>query len=66
MAELYLVPNLLSEGNWQNVLPARIFQVLTNTRYFIVENIRTTRRFLKLVNNEIDINQLVFFELNKC
>ncbi|SHE38449.1 16S rRNA (cytidine1402-2'-O)-methyltransferase [Mariniphaga anaerophila] len=65
MAELFLVPNILSDGDWQNVLPARIFSVLTNTRFFIVENIRTTRRFLKQVNHEIDINQLVFFELNK-
>ncbi len=65
MAELYLVPNALSNGDWQNVLPARVFPVLTHTRYFIVENIRTARRFLKKVNREIDIDSLVFFELNK-
>jgi 16S rRNA (cytidine1402-2'-O)-methyltransferase len=65
MAELYLVPNILSEGEWQNVLPARIFDVLTNTRYFIVENLRNARRFLKQVNRDIDIDMLVFFELNK-
>ncbi|MGC9353449.1 MAG: SAM-dependent methyltransferase [Mariniphaga sp.] len=65
MAELFLVPNLLSEGEWQNVLPARVFPVLTQTRYFIVENIRTARRFLKQVNREINIDELVFFELNK-
>ncbi len=65
MGELYLVPNLLSEGEWQQVLPARIFSVVTGTRYFIVENLRTTRRFLKHVNREINIDELVFFELNK-
>ncbi len=65
MGELYLVPNLLSEGEWQQVLPARIFSVVTGTRYFIVENLRTTRRFLKHVNREINIEELVFFELNK-
>jgi 16S rRNA (cytidine1402-2'-O)-methyltransferase len=65
MGELYLVPNLLSEGEWQQVLPARIFTVVTGTRYFIVENLRTTRRFLKQVNREINIDELVFFELNK-
>lgn len=65
MAELYLVPNVLSEGDWQNVLPAKIFPVVTQTRYFIVENIRTARRFLKQVNRDIDIDRLVFFELNK-
>jgi 16S rRNA (cytidine1402-2'-O)-methyltransferase len=65
MGELYLVPNLLSEGEWQQVLPARVFSVVTGTRYFIVENLRTTRRFLKQVNREINIDDLVFFELNK-
>jgi len=65
MAKLYLVPNVLSEGDWQNVLPAQIFTVVTATKYFIVENTRTARRFLKLVNREIDIDTLTFFELNK-
>jgi 16S rRNA (cytidine1402-2'-O)-methyltransferase len=65
MAELFLVPNILSEGEWQNVLPASVFPVLTQTRYFIVENIRTARRFLKQVNREINIDGLVFCELNK-
>lgn len=65
MAALYLLPNVLSEGDWQNVLPAQIFQLVTSTRYYIVENIRTARRFLKQVNREINIDQLSFFELNK-
>lgn len=65
MANLFLVPNVLSEGDWQNVLPAGVFPVLTNTRFFIVENVRTARRFLKQVNKEIDIDNLTFFELNK-
>ena len=65
MAKLILVPNILSEGDWQNVLPAGIFQILTETKYFIVENVRTARRFLKLVNKKIDIDTLTFFELNK-
>jgi len=65
MAKLFLVPNVLSEGDWQNVLPARIFEIISNTKYYIVENIRTVRRFLKQVNPEIDIDSLTFFELNK-
>ncbi len=65
MAKLFLVPNVISEGNWQNVLPAQLFQILTDTRYFIVEDIRTARRFLKLVNKEINIDNCTFYELNK-
>lgn len=65
MAELYLVPNILSEGNWQNVLPEKVYSVISGTRYFIVENLRTARRFIKQVNRDLRIDDLVFFELNK-
>lgn len=65
MGILYLIPNVLSEGAWQDVLPARIHPVLTETKHFIVENIRTARRFMKQVNREIDIDSCTFYELNK-
>ena len=65
MAALYLVPNVLAEGDWQSVLPAQVHGILTNTRYFIVENIRTARRFMKQVNREINIDECTFYEINK-
>lgn len=65
MAKLYLVPNVLSEGSWQNVLPSVVLPVLTETRHFIVENVRTARRFMKQVNSEINIDECTFYEINK-
>ncbi len=65
MPKLYLVPNLLSQNDWQKSLPSNIINVLSETRFFIVENIRTARRFMKKVNKDIDIDSLTFFELNK-
>lgn len=65
MAKLYLVPNVLSEAEWQSVLPANVLPILTQTKYFIVENVRTARRFMKQVNNEINIDECIFYELNK-
>ncbi len=65
MAKLYLVPNVLSEGSWKNVLPSKVLPVLTETRYFIVENVRTARRFMKQVNSEINIDECTFYEINK-
>ena len=65
MAELYLIPNILSEGDWQHVLPGTIPGIIGKIKYYIVENIRTARRFLKLVDRETDIDSLTFFELNK-
>ena len=34
-------------------------------RYFIVEDVRSARRFLKKVDREIDIDSLTFYTLNK-
>ena len=65
MADLYMIPNLLSNSDWQSVLPASAYQILSDTKFFIVENIRTARRFLKKVNKDIDIESLTFFILNK-
>jgi 16S rRNA (cytidine1402-2'-O)-methyltransferase len=65
MAELYLLPNVLNEGDWQNVLPARVVEIIGKTSYYIVENIRTTRRFLKQIDSKINIDELTFYELNK-
>lgn len=65
MAALYLVPNVLAEGDWQSVLPAQVHPILTETKYFIVENIRTARRFMKQVNRDINIDECTFYEINK-
>jgi 16S rRNA (cytidine1402-2'-O)-methyltransferase len=65
MSKLYLIPNLLSESHWQNVLPARNADIINKIRYFVVEDIRNARRFLKKVNRDIDIELLTFMELNK-
>lgn len=65
MAALYLLPNVLHEGNWQDVLPATVPAIIAQTRYYIVENIRTTRRYLKQIDRNIDIDSLTFYELNK-
>nr|WP_321356927.1 SAM-dependent methyltransferase [uncultured Draconibacterium sp.] len=65
MATLYLVPNVLADGDWQTVLPVQVEPILTNTKYFIVENIRTARRFMKQVNREINIDECTFYEINK-
>jgi len=65
MASLYLIPNLLSETPWQVVLPQPISEIVSNLRFFIVEDVRNARRFLKKIDPSINIDELAFFELNK-
>lgn len=65
MAKLYLIPNQLNSGTWVDVLPLQVKQVIADVRYYIVENVRNARRFLKKLDKEIDIDSLTFFELNQ-
>ena len=62
---LYLIPNLLGETPVEQVLPPYNREIILGIRHFIVEDVRTARRFLKQVDRSIDIDQLTFYTLNK-
>jgi 16S rRNA (cytidine1402-2'-O)-methyltransferase len=62
---LYLIPVTLGETPVEQVIPSYNTTVVSNLKYFIVENIRSARRFLKKSNPVIDIDSLTFYELNK-
>ncbi len=65
MAKLYLIPTTLGDTSIERVLPPDLTQLISSISVFIVENIRTARRFLKKVNPAIVIDDLTFFELNQ-
>lgn len=62
---LYLIPVLLGDTTVESVLPPYNKSVILGIRHFIVEDVRSARRFLKKVDHDIDIDQLTFYELNK-
>lgn len=62
---LYLLPVTLGDTLLENVLPPYNKEVIHNIRHFIVEDVRSARRFLKKVDREIDIDALSFYPLNK-
>ena len=62
---LYLIPNLLGDTPVEQVLPTYNHEIIMGIRHYIVEDVRTARRFLKLVDRTIDIDQLTFYTLNK-
>lgn len=64
-ATLYLIPTVLSDSPHERVLPGYNAAIIKSLKVFIVENIRTARRFLKQVDREINIEELTFFELNQ-
>lgn len=65
MAKLYMIPTTLGDTTIERVLPPDLTQLISSLSVFIVENIRTARRFLKKVNPAIVIDDLTFFELNQ-
>ena len=62
---LYLIPVTLGETEINQVLPSYNHDIIVNIKHFIVENIRSARRFLKQVEKSIDIDELTFYELNR-
>ena len=62
---LYLFPVLLVGSDVERALPRYNIEALKRVRYFIVENLRSARRFLKLCDRDIDIDSLTFVELNE-
>ncbi|MDR2969839.1 MAG: SAM-dependent methyltransferase [Tannerellaceae bacterium] len=64
-ASLFLIPSTLGETDHAKVLPAGNREVILRIRHFIVENVRTARRFLKKTEPDIVIDDLTFYELNK-
>ncbi|MCE2617140.1 MAG: SAM-dependent methyltransferase [Phocaeicola sp.] len=62
---LYLIPVTLGDTAIERVLPTFNKEIISQIRYFIVENIRSARRFLKKVDSRIDIDSLTFYELNQ-
>jgi 16S rRNA (cytidine1402-2'-O)-methyltransferase len=65
MASLYLIPTTLGESETELVIPSEVSNIIKGIQYFIVENIRTARRYLRKMDAQLDIDELHFFELNQ-
>ena len=62
---LYLLPVTLGDTPIESVLPPYNKEIIQGIKHFIVEDVRSARRFLKKVDREIDIDSLTFYPLNK-
>ena len=62
---LYLLPVTLGDTPLENVLPQYNSEIIAGIRHFIVEDVRSARRFLRKVDPAFDIDGSQFFELNK-
>lgn len=62
---LYLIPTPVGESNSLTVLPAETLNILPDIQHFLVENIRSARRFLKSSAYPHDFDNVWFCEINE-
>ena len=62
---LYLIPTTLGETDLDRILPAYNNEIVNRLDFFIVEDVRTARRFLKKINPATDIDSKTFYVLNQ-
>ncbi len=63
--QLYLIPTTLGDSTIERVIPNDIIGMVKEIKHFIVEDVRTTRRYLKKLDRSINIDELTFYVLNK-
>lgn len=63
--KIFLIPVTLGGSDFRQVIPENVINVTVALRYFVVENVRSARRYLRLIDKKFPINESVFFELNE-
>lgn len=62
---LYLIPATLGASPVENVIPAYNIIIINTLQHFVVENIRSARRFLIRCGYKRPMDEVIFFELNE-
>jgi len=63
--KLYLIPSPLGDSPLEMVVPAGVESIVNRLDYFIVENVRTARRYIRKLVPDKPIDPLTFYTLNK-
>jgi 16S rRNA (cytidine1402-2'-O)-methyltransferase len=63
--KLYLLPAPIGDGAVDGVMPQGTLAVLRRLRYFVVEELRTARRYLSKAQIAAPVDELTFFTLNE-
>ncbi len=64
-ARLYLIPVTLGSGDFNYSIPSGVLTTSRSLRKFIVEDIRSARRFLRMIDPVFPIDDCEFIVLNK-
>jgi 16S rRNA (cytidine1402-2'-O)-methyltransferase len=65
IGKLYLIPTVLAENTVEKVISPEIRDIVKNTQHYLVENLRTARRFISSLRLGLTIEDLHFEILDK-
>jgi 16S rRNA (cytidine1402-2'-O)-methyltransferase len=63
--KIFLIPVTLGGDDFRKVIPQQVLEITTSLRYFVVENLRSARRYLRLIDKSFPIDETQFYELNE-
>lgn len=63
--KLYLIPNVLAENTAQQIISPQVKEVIKNTQHFLVEDLRTARRYISSLKLGLTIEELKLEILDK-
>lgn len=63
--QIYLIPVTLGGDDYAAVIPGKTLEITRRLRHFVVEDVRSARRFLRLIDKGFPIDSTVFYELNE-
>jgi 16S rRNA (cytidine1402-2'-O)-methyltransferase len=63
--KIFLIPVTLGGDDTSLVIPEQVIFLTKSLRCFVVENIRSARRYLRMIDKSFPIDESVFFELNE-
>ncbi len=63
--KLYLIPTVLAEDTADKVISEEIREIISHTKHYLVENVRTARRFISSLKLGLNIEELHFEVMDK-
>ena len=62
---VYMLPCPIGSETVGEVIPQEVIQIASTLRYFVVEDVKSARRFLRRMDRTFPIDDSIFYELNK-
>jgi 16S rRNA (cytidine1402-2'-O)-methyltransferase len=62
---IFMIPVTLGSEDYLKVIPEKVLNITKSLRIFVVEDLRSARRYLRLIDKKFPIDDTMFHELNE-